>query len=38
VVPDPLRDRILIYVEAIDPSGIGLNKEIDRLILYEVPL
>jgi hypothetical protein len=25
-------------VEAIDPSGIGLNKEIDRLILYEVPL
>jgi hypothetical protein len=38
VVPDPLRDRILIYVEAIDPSGIGLNKEMDRLILYEVPL
>jgi hypothetical protein len=38
VVPDPLRDRILIYVEAIDPSGIGLNKEIDRIILYEVPL
>lgn len=38
VVPDPLQERVLIYVEAIDPSGIGLDKEVDRLLLYEVPL
>jgi hypothetical protein len=25
-------------VEAIDPSGIGLDREVDRLLLYEVPL
>jgi len=38
VVPDPLQERTLIYVEAVDPSGIGLDKEVDRLLLYEVPL
>lgn len=38
VVPDPLQDRVLIYVEAIDPRDIGLDKEVDRLLLYEVGL
>ncbi|MCD6357404.1 MAG: hypothetical protein J7L75_02375 [Thermoproteales archaeon] len=38
VVPDPLQDRVLIYVEAIDPRDVGLDKEVDRLLLYEVSL
>ncbi len=38
IVYDPFRDRVLMYVEAIDPSDIGLNKEIDRVLLYEVSL
>jgi len=38
MVYDPFKDRILIYVEAIDPQDIGLNQEVDRVLLYEVPL
>ncbi|RLF24518.1 MAG: hypothetical protein DRN15_02345 [Thermoprotei archaeon] len=38
IVYDPFRNRILIYIEAIDPRSIGLNEEVDRLLLYEVPL
>jgi len=38
MVYDPFRDRILIYVEAIDPQDVGLNQEVDRVLLYEVPL
>ncbi|MCD6509074.1 MAG: hypothetical protein J7L11_01595 [Thermoprotei archaeon] len=35
---DPFKERLLLYVEAIDPRDIGLNQEIDRVLLYEVPL
>lgn len=38
MLADPYQNRILMYIEAIDPSDIGLNKEIDRVLLYEVPL
>ncbi|MCD6368643.1 MAG: hypothetical protein J7L38_02460 [Thermoproteales archaeon] len=38
IVYDPFKNRLLLYVEAIDPSDIGLNNEIDRVLLYEVPL
>ena len=38
LVHDPFSDRILIYIEAIDPKDIGLNQERDRVLLYEVPL
>lgn len=34
---DPPGERLLIYIEAIDPRDIGLNKEVDRVLLYEVP-
>ena len=40
-VYDPFKGRVLIYVEAIDPvhsKEVGLNLEVNRLILYEVPL
>lgn len=38
---DPDHDRILMYVEALDPEHSkepGLNLEVDRLLLYEVSL
>ena len=35
---DHPNNRVLLYVEAIDPRDIGLNKEVDRLLLYEVDL
>jgi len=39
IVYDPFKERFLIYVEAVDPnSELGLDYEVDRLILYEVPL
>jgi hypothetical protein len=41
LVYDPLRRRLLIYVEAIDPEltrQMGLNETVERLILYETPL
>ena len=41
LVYDPLRNRMLSYVEAIDPvltKQIGLNETVERLLLYETPL
>ena len=41
LVKDPLRSRMLIYVEAIDKSlstAIGLNSTVERLLVYESPL
>ncbi|MFB6146441.1 MAG: hypothetical protein ABEJ08_01995 [Halobacteriaceae archaeon] len=41
VVPDPLEDRLLVYVQGIDPEhseAVGLDEEVSRLLLYEVPL
>jgi hypothetical protein len=41
LVPDPDRGRLLLYVEAIDPehsTEVGLNLEVDRVLLYSVPL
>lgn len=41
LVGDLERNRILIYVEAIDPTlsrGIGLNETVERLLVYEVDL
>lgn len=39
VVHDPFRDRILLYIEAVDPNHeVGLDLEVDRVLLYEVPL
>ena len=40
VVYDPIGDRILTYVEAIDgelTEQIGLNETVERLLLYETP-
>jgi len=39
LVPDPDRNRLLFYVEAIDPKHsveVGLNLEVDRVLLYSV--
>jgi len=39
LVPDPDRNRLLFFVEAIDPSRsveVGLNLEVDRVLLYSV--
>ena len=41
LVYDPLRHRILTYVEAIEGDStkrIGLNETVERLLLYETPL
>jgi len=41
VVYDWLKNRILLYLEALDPhytKEIGWNTQVDRLILYETPL
>ena len=41
IVYDPLRNRVLMYVEAIDPKytkEVGWKTQVDRWILYEVPL
>ncbi len=41
IIYDPFRDRVLMYVEAIDPQftkEVGWRTQVDRLILYEVPL
>ena len=39
VVYDPFKDRILVYIDAIDSkSRLELNQEINRVLLYEVPL
>ena len=41
LVFDPLRNRMLIYVEAIDGNltkQIGLNETVERLLLYETKL
>jgi len=36
IVYDPFKERFLIYIEAVDPSSdLGLDYEMDRLILYE---
>ncbi len=38
---DPKRNRMLIYVEAIDPElseHMGLNGTVERLLVYETPL
>ena len=38
---DPFKKRMLIYTEAIDPKltkEIGLNSNVERVILFEVPL
>lgn len=38
---DPFKDRILLYVEAIDPKyteKIGWRTQVDRLIMYEAKL
>jgi len=40
VVYDPFKNRVLMYIEAIDPNygKVGLDLEVDRLLLYEAPL
>ncbi len=38
---DPLRGRVLMYVESIDPElseHMGLNGTVERLLVYETPL
>ena len=38
---DPFKDRVLLYVEAIDPKytkKIGWRTQVDRLIMYETKL
>ena len=38
---DPFKKRMLIYTEAIDPKltkEIGLNSNVERVLLFEVPL
>ena len=40
LVYDPVNNRMLIYVEAIDPKlsrAIGLNETVERLLVYQVP-
>ena len=40
-VVDPFNERLLLFVEAIDPDlseGIGIDKEVDRLLLYSVAI
>ena len=36
-VYDPLKDRLLVYVEAIGPEtkALGLNETIERVVVYE---
>jgi len=41
LVYDPLKNRILTYIEAIDGTltrQIGLNETVERLLLYETIL
>ena len=41
LVFDPLKNRILMYIEALDPKltrAIGLNETVERQLVYEVPL
>ena len=39
IVYDPFKERFLIFIEAVDPSSeLGLNYEIDRVLLYETRL
>jgi hypothetical protein len=38
IVKDPTRDRLLLYIEAIDPEytrEVGWRTQVDRLIVYE---
>ncbi|MEM3040917.1 MAG: hypothetical protein QXG97_02670 [Nitrososphaerota archaeon] len=37
---DPFKNRVLMYIEAIDPNygEVGLNLEVDRLLVYETRL
>jgi hypothetical protein len=37
-VYDPLKERWMILIEAVDPTiskELGLNLEVDRILLYE---
>ena len=39
LVFDPMKNRMLVYVEAIDPKlsrAIGLNETVERLLVYEI--
>ena len=41
LVYDPIRNRVLIYVEAIDGTltkKIGINETVERLLVYETVL
>ncbi len=41
VIYDPFKDRVLLYLEAIDPhytEEVGWRTQVDRLIMYEVRL
>ena len=41
IVYDPLKNRILTYVEALDPEytrKLGLNDTVERLLIYETKL
>jgi hypothetical protein len=41
LVYDPLKNRILMYIEALDPKltrAIGLNETVERQLVYEAPL
>ena len=41
IVYDPLKNRFLIYLETLDPKytkEVGWRTQVDRWILYEVPL
>jgi hypothetical protein len=40
LVQDPIENRILIYLESIDPilsRAIGINETVERLIIYQTP-
>jgi hypothetical protein len=40
LVPDPMGNRMLIFLESIDPTlsrAIGINETVERLIIYQTP-
>jgi len=41
MVEDPKKNRLLMYIEAMDPhytEKMGLNETVERVLVYEIPL